>query len=58
MTGALFKVFGEDFDNNSLHLLVTDGATYCLKAGRGLKKLFPNMKHVTCICHALNRVAE
>ncbi|QQP56446.1 Putative LOC100902024 [Caligus rogercresseyi] len=25
--GALFKVLGEDFDYNSLYLLVTDGAT-------------------------------
>ncbi|QQP40875.1 Putative LOC100902024 [Caligus rogercresseyi] len=33
VTGTLFKVFGEDFGYNSLHLLVTDGATYCLKAG-------------------------
>ncbi|QQP49359.1 Putative LOC100902024, partial [Caligus rogercresseyi] len=45
-------------DYNSLHLLITDGATYCLKAGRGLKELFLNMMHVACICHALNRVAE
>ncbi|QQP58237.1 Putative LOC100902024, partial [Caligus rogercresseyi] len=58
VTGALFKVFGEDLDYNSLHLLITDGATYCLKAGRGLKELFLNMMHVACICHALNRVAE
>ncbi|QQP53102.1 Uncharacterized protein FKW44_005454 [Caligus rogercresseyi] len=48
-------LFGENFDYNSLHLLVTDEATYCLKAGRGLKELFPNMMYVTCICHALNR---
>ncbi|QQP39560.1 Putative LOC100902024, partial [Caligus rogercresseyi] len=58
VTGTLFKVFGEDLDFNSLHLLITEGATYCLKAGRGLKELFPNMMHVACICHALIRVAE
>ncbi|QQP50698.1 Putative LOC100902024, partial [Caligus rogercresseyi] len=51
VTGALFKMFGEDLDYNSLHLLH-------LKAGRGLKELFPNMMHVACICYALNRVAE
>ncbi|QQP50549.1 Putative LOC100902024 [Caligus rogercresseyi] len=33
VTGVFFKVFGEDLEYNSLHLLITDGATYCLKAG-------------------------
>lgn len=41
-----------------LLLLVTDGARYMLKAGRALKVFYPNMLHVSCLCHALNRIAE
>lgn len=39
-------------------LLVTDAAPYMLKAGVTLKVFFPNMIHVTCLAHGLNRVAE
>lgn len=39
-------------------LLVTDGAAYMKKAGSALQTLYPNMLHVTCIAHALHRVAE
>lgn len=58
VTSGLFKLFGDDFDYNQVHLFLTDGAPYCLKAGLGLKMLFPNMIHITCLCHGLNRVAE
>lgn len=39
-------------------LLVTDVAAYMLKAGENLKIFFPNMLHLTCYAHGLNRVAE
>ena len=58
VTGALFKVLGDNPDFGRVRLLLTDGVAYCLKAGRGLKVLFPKMLHVTCVCHGLNRVAE
>lgn len=29
-----------------------------LKAGERLKNVFPNLKHITCLEHALNRVCE
>lgn len=56
--GALFKTFGVDLDYGKVRLFLTDGAAYCLKAGRGLKQMFPNLLHVTCLCHGLNHVAE
>jgi len=55
---ALHGALGEDLDYNKVKLLVTDGAAYCLKAGKGLKVLFPNLIHLTCLAHALSRVAE
>lgn len=39
-------------------LLVTDGASYMLKAGKTLKENMPNLIHVTCFVHNLHRVAE
>jgi hypothetical protein len=38
--------------------MVTDGAAYMVKAGHNLKLFFPNLIHVTCLAHAMNRVAE
>ncbi|QQP51032.1 Putative LOC100902024, partial [Caligus rogercresseyi] len=55
---ALRKVLGSELANKKLRLFITDGASYCLKAGRGLRQQFPNLIHVTCIAHALNRVAD
>ena len=39
-------------------LFVTDAAPYMIKAGKGLKMLYPKMIHVTCLAHAIHRVAE
>lgn len=39
-------------------LFVSDAAPYMLKAGTALRTFYPRMIHVTCIAHALHRVAE
>lgn len=39
-------------------LLVTDQASYMIKAGTIFKSIFNNLKHVTCIVHALHRCCE
>ena len=39
-------------------LLVTDAAPYMIKTGQALKTFYPNMIHVTCVAHGLNRVLE
>ena len=39
-------------------LLYTDAAAYMLKAGKSLNVFYPNLVHVTCMAHALQRVAE
>ena len=39
-------------------LLVTDAAAYIIKAGDHLKIFYPNMLHLTCLIHGLNRVTE
>lgn len=58
ITSALHNLLGEDLVYDKVKLLLTDGASYCLKAGNALKGIFTELIHVTCICHALNRVAE
>ena len=44
--------------NSRFLLFLTDGVAYMLKVGKVLKETYPNLLHVTCINHGLNRVAE
>lgn len=55
---ACATLYGADIPFERVWLLVSDQAPYMLKAGRGLKEIFPNLKHITCIIHGLNRVCE
>lgn len=55
---ACATLYGAEIPFEKVWLLVTDQAPYMLKAGRGLKGIFPNLKHVTCLVHGLNRVCE
>jgi len=43
---------------DKVKLVVTDQATYMIKAFNNLKNIFLNLNHITCIVHALNRVCE
>ncbi|XP_049868037.1 uncharacterized protein LOC126378420 [Pectinophora gossypiella] len=57
---CLKNLWGDSYEDKveSVLLLCTDSVAYMLTAGRVLKQHFPNMKHVTCLAHALHRVAE
>ncbi|KAL3068683.1 hypothetical protein niasHT_032099 [Heterodera trifolii] len=50
--------FSGDIKKERVLFLVTDGAAYMKKAGKQLKVFYTNLLHVTCLCHALHRVAE
>lgn len=39
-------------------VLLTDSAAYMLKAGEILKAFYTKMIHVTCLAHAIHRMAE
>lgn len=44
---------------NDVWAVVTDNASYCLKAYKEvLKGVMPNSVHVTCLCHIINLVGE
>ena len=53
------KILDQDpgFDDRVL-LLITDAATYMVKAGKTLKAFYQNLIHLTCVAHGLNRIAE
>lgn len=47
---------GIQYDN--VLLFVSDAAPYMVKAGKSIQSFYSKMIHVTCIAHALHRVAE
>ncbi|KAK1889393.1 Phosphoglucosamine mutase, partial [Dissostichus eleginoides] len=57
---AIIRSFhSNNLDLNDVWAVVTDNASYCLKAYREiLKGLMPNSVHVTCLCHVINLVGE
>jgi len=59
LTDALQILWPERLFYERVRLLLTDQASYMVKAGENLRQgLFPNILHITCICHALSRVCE
>lgn len=51
-------LYGPDIPYDKVWLFITDQGPYMIKAGKGPKEMYPNMKHVTCIIHGLNRICE
>jgi hypothetical protein len=45
-------------ERENVLLFVSDAAPYMIKATKALQLLYPKMIHVTCVAHALHRVAE
>lgn len=45
-------------NDENLRLFLSDAAPYMVKTGDALKVFYPNIIHVTCAAHMLNRVAE
>jgi hypothetical protein len=45
-------------DNILLFLFLSDAAPYMVKAATSIQTYYSNMIHVTCLAHALHRVAE
>ncbi|XP_050530617.1 uncharacterized protein LOC126899610 [Daktulosphaira vitifoliae] len=51
-------IWPQGVEHNNVLLLVSDAAPYMVKAGSAIQIFFPKMLHVTCLAHALHRVAE
>ena len=55
---AMILLYETHIKYGNVLLLVTDAARYMVKAGNAIKNSYPNMIHLTCVVHGLNRVAE
>lgn len=44
--------------HNDVLLFLSDAAPYMVKAGKSIKGFYPKLVHVTCLAHALHRLAE
>jgi hypothetical protein len=45
-------------EQENVLLFVSDAAPYMIKSAKALQLLYPKIIHVTCLTHALHRVAE
>ena len=57
---SLRLLWPSEIENNCCKVLVllTDAASYMLKAAKALQVFYPNLIHVTCLAHGLHRIAE
>ncbi|PSN49271.1 hypothetical protein C0J52_08203 [Blattella germanica] len=55
---SIIKLWPSGTEFEKVLLVVTDRAPYMLSAIKQLKPLFPKLKHVTYLAHALHRVCE
>ena len=51
-------LLGESIQHENVVLLLSDAVPYMKKAAKVLKVIFPEMIHLTCLAHALHRIAE
>ncbi|XP_018497018.1 uncharacterized protein LOC100897508 [Galendromus occidentalis] len=58
LTNALNLLWPQGIKHERVLLFISDAAPYMIKAGTGLKVLFPKLVHVTCLAHAVHRVCE
>jgi hypothetical protein len=55
---AMNLLWTDEVEQENVLLFVSDAAPYMIKAAKALQSLYPKMIHVTCLAHALHRVAE
>jgi hypothetical protein len=55
---AVNLLWPDKVERENVLLFVSDAAPYMIKSAKALQLLYPKMIHVTCLAHALHRVAE
>jgi len=55
---SLQIIWPNGIKHDQVLLLLSDAAPYMVKAGKAIKVFYSKMEHVTCLAHALHRVAE
>lgn len=52
------RIVKNPIKKNNFKLLISDKAAYAVKVGKLLKSIYPEMKHITCLCHGLHNFAS
>lgn len=55
---SMILLWPEGIRRENILFFVTDAAPYMIKAGKTIKVLNSKCQHLTCLAHALHRVAE
>ena len=55
---AMSVLWPDKVHHDRLLLFLSDAAPYMIKVGKALEVFYPSLLHVTCLAHALHRVAE
>jgi hypothetical protein len=55
---AMNLLLSDKVERENVLLFVSDAAPFMIKSAKALQLLYPKMLHVTCLAHALHRVAE
>jgi hypothetical protein len=55
---AMNLLWPDKVEQGNVLLFVSDASPYMIKAAKALQLLYPTMVHLTCLAHALHRVAE
>jgi len=55
---SMFLLWPDGIQHNNVLLFLSDAAPYMIKAGTAIKALYSKMVHVTCLAHAMHRIAE
>jgi hypothetical protein len=58
LKNAMHLLWPDEVERENVFLFVSDAAPYMIKALKALQLLYLKMIHVTCLSHALHRVAE
>lgn len=55
---SIFLLWPDGIQHNNVLLFLSDAAPYIIKAGTILKVFYSKMVHVTCLAHAMHKIAE
>lgn len=57
VSALLVELFPDELPKQQFKVFVTDSASTMIAAGELLKKDYPNLVHVFCLAHKINRIA-
>lgn len=52
------RIIKTPLKKSNFKMLISDKAAYAVKVGKLLKAIYPEIKHITCLCHGLHNFAS